>query len=84
MINTDETFGKKADEIAELSQVTKKLIHNYCSENNIANDKEKKLIFSVRAVTYGAIMMINKGEIQNNNDTIDMIRNTIGDIFNSI
>lgn len=81
MINTDETFGEKADEIAELSQVTKKLIHQYCKSNNISNHKEREIIFSVRAITYGAIMMINKGEIENDSESLNMIKETINDIL---
>ena len=77
MINTDETFGKRADEIAELSQVTKKIISDYCKENSITKEKQNNLIFSVRAITYGAIMMMNKGELENSPESLNMIKETL-------
>ncbi len=77
MINTDETFGKRANEIVELSQVTHNLINNYCDGKGYDEKKKKDLIFSVRAITYGAIMMINKGEIENDAESINMIKKSI-------
>ena len=84
MINTDETFGKRAEEIHELAQITKHLTEKLCKEKNMSDKQTKQIIISLRAPVYGAIMMMNKGEIENDPETIDMIRNTIQDILSAI
>lgn len=84
MINTDEAFGKRAGEIRELAQITKHLTENLCKEKNLSDEKTKQIIISLRAAVYGAIMMMNKGEIENDSETIDVIRNTIQEILSAI
>lgn len=84
MINTDETFGKRAEEIRELAQITKHLTEKLCKQKNFSDEKTKQIIISLRALTYGAIMMMNKGEIENDSKTIDLIRNTIQEILSTV
>lgn len=84
MINTDETFGKRSEEIRELAQITKHLTEKLCKEKKLSDKKTKQIIISLRAPVYGAIMMMNKGEIENNSETIDMIRDTIQRILSAI
>ena len=65
----------QSEEISPLTQVTKNLILKHFSHLSDKLIYEK--VFNVRAISYGAILMIDKGEIENTPDTINMIRKSI-------
>ena len=81
MINADETFGTRANEISELSQVTRNILISLCEKNKISEKDTNSMIYTLRALTYGAIVMMNKGEIENTPETMDMIRDSINKVI---
>lgn len=69
-----------SDEFISKNTVTdsiKALIHKYCENNKIAEDKENQKIYTVCSLIYGAVLMLDNGEIKNSDDTIHMIRHCI-------
>ena len=65
----------QSHEISPLTQVTKNLILKHYS--HLSDEQINEKIFNVRAISYGAILMIDKGEIENTPESINMIRKSI-------
>ncbi len=73
MMGNEELSNVK--EISPLTQVTKNLILKHYS--NLSEELINEKVFNVRAISYGAILMIDKGEIENTPESINMIRRSI-------
>lgn len=81
MLRTD-TFGdERINIMTKITDSTKELIHKCCKEYNIPANDEKRKIYVIRSLLYGATLMIDNGEMENDEDTINMIRKCINDEF---
>ncbi len=77
-----DTFGDERTHVmTQIINTTKKLIHKCCEEYKIDKDEEKRKIYVIRSLIYGATFLIEAGELENNEDTINMIRQCIKNEF---
>lgn len=77
MINPKDIDDERITSQKNITNCIKYLIHDYCIKNNIDEDTEIKKAYTVRSLIYGAVLMIDNGEITNSDETIDMIRKSI-------
>lgn len=78
------TTKHSADERISGSHMTdyiRILIEKYCMENSFSAEETASKIFAVRAYVYGAIIMLDKGQIKNSPETINMIKKCIKEIL---
>ena len=47
-------------------------VDKYCLEKSIPDSEQKE--FAVRSLIYGAVMLVGAGEMENNQNTLDMVR----------
>ena len=66
---------------SNLTECTKNLIHEYCQGKALSEHEETKKFYTVRSLIYGATLMLDNGELENNADTIKMIRERIEEEF---
>lgn len=77
MLKTD-TFGEERINImTKITDSTKKLIHKCCAKYEINAAEEKRKVYVIRSLVYGATLMIDSGELENDEETINMIRECI-------
>ena len=65
----------------QISTETVKLIEKYCKEVNMPPDVRKRKTFVVRAIIYGAALMIDNGGLNCDDETLTMIEKTISREF---
>jgi AcrR family transcriptional regulator len=53
------------------------LIEKYCLENNLTKDDTEHKLFAIRSFIYGAVIMIDKNQLPNTPQTIEMIKKCI-------
>ena len=68
-------------ERSEISKASRDLINTYCDEVNMSEEDRARKIFLVRSLLYGAVIMIDNGQLDNSPATYDMIRTTIAREF---
>jgi len=77
-----DTFGdERVDVMTKITDITKELIHKCCVEYNIDKNEEKKKSYVIRSLIYGATFLIDSGELENNDSTINMIRQCVENEF---
>ncbi len=81
MLRTDSLANKHMNSMTEITESTKELIHKCCTEYGIDEDGEKRKTYVIRSLIYGATIMIDAGELANDADTIEMIRECINEQF---
>lgn len=77
MLKDDNMDANQIRMKSELSTCTKKLIHRYCRQVNMPKDKEIIKTFVVRSLIYGAAIMIDNGELENNEENFKFIAKAI-------
>lgn len=81
MLKTD-TFGEERINImTKITDSTKGLIHKCCEKCGIGAAEEKRKVYVIRSLVYGATLMIDSGELENDEETINMIRECIDKEF---
>ena len=83
MLRSDSLANEHINSMTEITESTKELIHKCCTEYSIDADEEKRKTYVIRSLIYGATIMIDAGELANDADTIDMIRECINEQFPS-
>ena len=68
-------------ERSEISKASKNLIDAYCREVNMPDEDRIRKTFLVRSLLYGAAIMIDNGQLENTDQTYEMIRATIAREF---
>jgi len=77
MINPKNIDDERISVEKNITNCIKNLIHDYCCQNNINSADEIKKAYIVRSLVYGAVLMLDNGEITNTDETINMIRRCI-------
>ena len=81
MLKTDSLGDERISVMVKITESTKALIHKCCKEYGIDAEEEKKKIYIIRSLVYGATLMIDSGELENGDETINMIRECISREF---
>ena len=58
----------------EISERMTEMIHRYCQQKDLTAEREKIISFSVRAIIYGAVLLLGNGDLENTPETIRMLR----------
>lgn len=61
----------------EISERMTEMIHRYCQQKDLTAEREKIISFSVRAIIYGAVLLLGNGDLENTPETIRMLRSRI-------
>jgi len=77
MLNFGKMDVSQAHMKSELSCCTQNLIRKYCEQVNLSRDKEIMKTFVVRSLIYGAAIMIDNGELENNGKNFEFISKAI-------
>ncbi len=81
MLKTD-TFGdERINIMTKITDSTNDLIHRCCVNYGLDPNEEKRRVYVIRSLIYGATLMIDSGELSNDLDTINMIRQCIDEQF---
>lgn len=64
-------------EKSKLTSMSQKLIDDYCTSVNMANDVKKRKQFVILSILYGGSIMINSGAIPFDSNTMEMIKSNI-------
>ncbi len=81
MLKTD-TFGdERINAMTKIAESTEALIHKCCAEYGIPQAEAKDKLFRIRSLLYGATLMIDAGELENDAETINMLRRCIDKEF---
>ncbi len=64
-------------EKSKLTSMSQKLINDYCTSVNMANDVKKRKQFVILSILYGGSIMINSGAIPFDSNTMEMIKSNI-------
>lgn len=76
-----DTFGDEVTStISEITDTVTQLIHKCCEKYNTLSEENIK-IYKIRSFIYGATLMIDSGELENSEKTINVIRNCIDNEF---
>ncbi len=65
----------------EISAETVKLIEKYCKEVDMPPSVKKRKTFLIRAIIYGAALMIDNGGLNYDEETLAMIEASISHVF---
>ena len=77
MLKDDNMDANQVHMKSELSSCTQNLIRKYCEHVNMPKDKEMMKTFVVRSLIYGAAIMIDNGELENNEKNFKFISKAI-------
>lgn len=61
----------------ELSSPTQRLIQRYCQERDIPDQVRHRKVYVVRSLIFGAIILIQNGELVYNEETLQMVHDSI-------
>lgn len=77
MMKTDTFGSERKDIMTQIADGINGLIIQNCKLCNFDTATEKLKIYKIRSLLYGATLMMDNGELSNDTETIDMIRNCI-------
>lgn len=83
MISSSRLSASQQESRLQISAETVKLIEKYCREVEMPFEVRKRKTFVVRAIIYGAALMIGNGELTYDDKTLAMIEQTISREFNT-
>ncbi len=72
--STDE---QQQDARHQLSANLKRIVHDYCTMLNLPKAMEQYKLYVVRSLLYGAAMFIDNGQLEDNSETIEMVRSAV-------
>lgn len=64
-----------------MSSISRELIAKYCQSVGMSDDDRIRKTYIVRSLIFGAVLMIHNGELENCEETFDMIRESIAREF---
>lgn len=74
----DEEFDSVYQKMrGQLSDLSRKLINKHCEEANIPNNVEKRKIYIIRSLIYGAALMFDNGEMEYTEDNMLFVEYSI-------
>lgn len=82
MMNDNTIDSDHRSEKAMLSHLSQKLVTEYCKMVNMNKEDEIRKTYVVRALIFGAAIMLNSGLMECNDDTLNMMRGCIHREFN--
>ncbi|MBR2370763.1 MAG: TetR/AcrR family transcriptional regulator [Clostridia bacterium] len=78
IFQSKESFTQEQiEERANLSECTKMLLNSYCRSMNMPDEARVRKTYTVRALIYGAALMIGNGQLEDSEQTYAMVRQTI-------
>ena len=63
--------------MVSLSAVSQEMINRYCEEVRMPREIRDRKVFVIRSLIYGAALMLDNGEIQDDEETLNMIKQTL-------
>ena len=78
MMKTDDITDSRVSN-SHMTDYIRVLTEKYCMENNLSQDETERRIFAIRSFIYGAVIMIDNGQLPNNPETTAMIKQCIDD-----
>lgn len=82
MLNDSSMAPEQLKEKALISEISKRLIADYCREVGMDDETAKRKTYIVRSLIYGAALMINSGSLPLNEQTLSMAEQSIAREFN--
>lgn len=77
---SEKALGKeRANEKAKNSEDLEKLIRNFSEMRGIHTFATQQKLYKIKAILYGMTTMLESGELSNNTETFEMIREMIAD-----
>lgn len=61
----------------EISESLGRLIHRYCQEKDLTEEREQMLFFSVQSIVYGSVLLLGNQDIENSPDSFRRIRSRL-------
>ena len=78
IMQSKESFTKEqVEERANLSECTQMLLNSYCRAMNMSDEAKLRKTYTIRSLIYGAALMISNGQLEESEQTYDMVRKTI-------
>lgn len=76
MMKTDGITDSRVSS-SHMTDYIRVLTEKYCLENNLTKEETECKIFAIRSFIYGAVIMIDKNQLPNTPQTIEMIKKCI-------
>ena len=77
-MQSKESFTKEqVEERANLSECTQMLLNSYCRTMNMSDEAKLRKTYTIRSLIYGAALMMSNGQLEESEQTYDMVRKTI-------
>lgn len=76
MMKTDDIDDKRISN-SHMTDYIRVLIEKYCMEKGKSEAETEKIIYVIRSLVYGAVIMIDNNQLSNSRSTINMIENCI-------
>ncbi len=77
MMNDNTIDSDHRSAKAKISRLSQELVTKYCTMVNMNKDDEIRKTYVVRALIFGAAIMLNSGLMECNEDTLNMMRGCI-------
>ncbi len=77
MMNTDSLKDDRINSMTKITDSTKALIKKCCVEYKISEKEHLKKEYIIHSLIYGATLMIDSGELENTEETVNMIRECV-------
>lgn len=78
MMKTDDITDSRVSN-SHMTDYIRVLTEKYCMENDLGQEETERKIFAIRSFIYGAVIMIDKGQLPNTPQTTAMIKQCIDD-----
>ena len=70
----DNTYHKMRGEISSLTQ---RIVEKYCAQVNMNDETKQRKLYVIRALIFGAALMFDNGELEYNEDMLNVVRQSI-------
>ena len=77
LMNPKSMDDKQRAARADIDKSVRKLISDYCQENGLGDDKKFVLTYKIHSYIYGALLMLENGELQKDETTIRLIKESV-------
>lgn len=68
---------EQREEKSRLGSAILELIRRYCADNGLSPLEAQHKTYRIRSMIYGAVLMLDNGELENNDTTMQIIRQSI-------
>ncbi len=80
-LKTDSFVDERLSSMSKIADTINLMIHECCVKYGIDTLQEKSKAYKIRSFIYGAALMIDLGELENSEETINVIRECINNEF---